>query len=1219
MRQFSRNDPEYEHLMASTSKAVLILDTDLNFEAGNEAAAALFRCSRTSIPARRAADFLPATQIGGIDSVAAMHQAARAALADLPQSMLSQLLAADGAPFEAIVQFEAVQLDGAPRIVARIRNISRLREAEQALSDSEERLRQVLENTSAVVFIKDPDGKYLFVNRRFCEMFNRTQEELHGAHDVDLFPPQIAAQLRADDRRVFQLRAAQEIEEALIVNGQPCTYLAIKFPLLNGAGDPYAICGIATDITGRKRSEAALRSAALAVSTAEGDALFQELTRYLATTLGVECAFIARCITPENDRVRTLSIYADGSFEPVMEYGLPGTVCGTVVGQEFRYIPEGVQQVYGDDHTFMRLGIQGYAAYPLTDSANTPLGLIAIMSQHPLGDRGLIESMLKIFSARASAEIERQRTEEARRVSEASYQAIFEAAEDAIFVHDWDTGALVDVNPKACALFGYSAEEMKRITVGEISSGEHPYTQAEALQRIQEAKAGGPVRFEWHRKNRDGSLHWDEVCLKPAVIAGKPRVLAFTREVTERKRAEDALRNAALAVSAVEGAKVFEDLVRQLSMTLDLDLTFIAVFADEQQTRLRSLATWQDGRAYPSHEYPVKHTPCETVVGKEFRAYADGVRQRFPLDLSWPFAAESYAAFPLFDRSGKALGLIGAVDRKPVRDVALVESVLKIFGARAVAEIERGSAAEQLRASEEQYRAIFAASVDGMVVLDAEGSIVDANPAFLSMLDYTREQLVGAHPADVLTPDSPEICNDLALTVMTGGPFHQECRARRGTGEFVDIEVRGAQMHYHGKPHLLVIIRDITARKRAETERAQLEAQLRQAQKMEAIGHLTGGIAHDFNNILTSIMGYLVLATERQVDMGDTKLGKYLDQAQLSANRARDLIRQMLTFSRGQRGERKAVALPALLKESVKLLRSTLPSTVALRTILDEDVPAAMLDSVQMDQVLMNLCINARDAMNGAGTIRLSLQLAESIEHDCASCRKRVRTGRMIELAVRDSGPGIQPEVLERMFDPFFTTKAVGQGSGMGLATVHGIVHEHGGHILVDTAPGRGTTFRIMLPPVELATVETMLPAASAPERVGRERLSGRVLLVDDEALVRQFMSELLSGWGLEVTAHENAVAALDDIERDPSRYDLVITDQTMPGMTGLELACSLVALCPRLPVVLYTGYGDNLQHEDLERCKVQALLPKPVDPVALRALVVRMLSSTPEAAAAAG
>ncbi|MCW5622826.1 MAG: response regulator, partial [Burkholderiales bacterium] len=335
----------------------------------------------------------------------------------------------------------------------------------------------------------------------------------------------------------------------------------------------------------------------------------------------------------------------------------------------------------------------------------------------------------------------------------------------------------------------------------------------------------------------------------------------------------------------------------------------------------------------------------------------------------------------------------------------------------------------------------------------------------------------------------------------------------------------------------------------------------------------------------------------------------YLDQAQLSANRARDLIRQMLTFSRGQRGERKPVAIPALLKESVKLLRSTLPSTVALRTSIDENVPAALVDSVQMDQVLMNLCINARDAMHGAGTIRLSVGLTENIDYECASCRKSVRAARMIELTVQDSGNGIPPEVRERMFDPFFTTKEVGQGSGMGLATVHGIVHEHNGHIVLETDVGRGTTFRVMLPPISQPVAETPSPTSRQAARVTREQLSGRVLLVDDEPLVRQFMSELLEGWGLEVSAHESAATAREDIERDLTHYDAVITDHTMPGMTGLDLACHLYALRPGLPIVLYTGYGDNLQSTDLERCGVLAVLPKPIEPGALRALLTRVLA----------
>ena len=431
-----------------------------------------------------------------------------------PQCFVWQFQRRDGAPLDLLVQMD-VASHRPDCVTLRLQDLSSLQRADRALEATEARLRQVLDNTTAVVFIKDDNGRYSYVNDRFCEMVGRTQSELIGGYDSDVFPPEVVARLRADDRRVMELGAPQEIEEHLIVDGRTSTYLATKFPLTDAQGRPYAVCGIATDITRRKRGEEALRGAALAVSTAEGPALYQELTRYLATTLGVECCFIAECTTTASTHVRTLAVYTDRGYEENIEYALPGTVCGTVVGRNFRLVPEGVRRLYPEDPMFKRLAIESYAAYPLNDSHGCALGLIAVMSQRALADRELVESMLQIFATRAAAEIERSRAEEARRVSEESYRAIFEAAEDAIFVHDWDSGRIVDANPKACEHYGYGCEEIKGIRIGDISSGVYPYVEEEALRLINEAKQGKPLRFEWHRKSRDGT---------PALGRGVPEV-----------------------------------------------------------------------------------------------------------------------------------------------------------------------------------------------------------------------------------------------------------------------------------------------------------------------------------------------------------------------------------------------------------------------------------------------------------------------------------------------------------------------------------------------------------------------------------------------------------------------------------------------------------------------------------------------------------------------
>ena len=507
----------------------------------------------------------------------------------------------------------------------------------------------------------------------------------------------------------------------------------------------------------------------------------------------------------------------------------------------------------------------------------------------------------------------------------------------------------------------------------------------------------------------------------------------------------------------------------------------------------------------------------------------------------------------------------------------------------------RKRAEGELRASEARYRLLFEMESDAILLVDVETlCIVDANRAAVALYGYEREELLALTAADLSM--QPEVT---ASTIRThGGAGRVPLRYhRRKDGTVFPVEIANNTLELAGRPTILAAIRDVTERQRAEEAHNQLEAQLRQAQKMEAIGHLSGGIAHDFNNILTSVMGYVALAAERPAAQGDAKLEHYLEQAQAAVQRARDLIRQMLTFSRGQRGEPRPVPVAELVVESSKLLRSTLPSSIELSTQLDDGLPRTLIDPVQFEQVLLNLCINARDAMEGTGTIRVTLGRIDVAGEICASCRQRI-DGMYLALAVADSGPGIAADIIDRMFEPFFTTKEVGKGSGMGLATVHGIVHEYGGHVCVETRPGAGATFRVLLQAFGEGAQVAAGPAEGAAAVDSRlRRLRGRVLVVDDDDMVANLLEEMLAGWGMETTVIRNPLEAYDWFMQDPARVDLVLTDYTMPRMTGIDLAQRLTQERADLPVLLYSGYGTDIDPEQAARSGVCALIAKPVEP----------------------
>ena len=695
--------------------------------------------------------------------------------------------------------------------------------------------------------------------------------------------------------------------------------------------------------------------------------------------------------------------------------------------------------------------------------------------------------------------------------------------------------------------------------------------------------------------------------MTPPVVSKVTSLVANLLGQEEGDGAEALYLKAAIALSAARRDRVFKDLAQSLCELLEADGALIGVH-DRAAVgdRVKGLALYLDGRWVEDFEYQVNGTPCANVLGKEFCYFETGVTGRCTDNAFARLGIEGYAGIPLLNADGQSLGLIAVMSHGPLKARGRVEALLRIFSDRVVMEIERARTEDALKSSEELYGAVFNWALDGIAMLTLDLEIVDINPALEKMSGYRREDVVGRKVMD-LWPGNEVLSNFFADVVRHGSACAEGPVARRD-GQIGVREFRGTLVQFGGRTHILEIVRDISERQRAEEQRLALESQLRHAQRMEVIGQLTGGIAHDFNNILTGLLGYVEMAGERAAELHDDRLNRYLDRAGRAGARARELVQQMLTFSRGKRGTPRAVDVGPLTRNLLSLLESTLPSSIEVEPLIPEHLPTTTIDPLHLEQVLMNLCINARDAMEGSG--RLRIELSERRFSDCfccASCKQAI-DGRFVALSIIDTGPGIAPEVLQRMFEPFFSTKEVGKGTGMGLSIVHGIVHDYGGHLVVRTAPGEGTTITVLLPvDADRADAPPADKAGRGDPRAGAP-LGAHVLLVDDDGDVIEYMRELLESWGCQVTAFRDAPAARAHFADHGDEFALALLDQTMPQLTGLELAKALRAARPALPVVLYTGYSDTLNEEVVREAGVAALVKKPIDRRSLRRVLESLL-----------
>ena len=498
----------------------------------------------------------------------------------------------------------------------------------------------------------------------------------------------------------------------------------------------------------------------------------------------------------------------------------------------------------------------------------------------------------------------------------------------------------------------------------------------------------------------------------------------------------------------------------------------------------------------------------------------------------------------------------------------------------------RSEVKEREQAEEERIRLATAIeqAAESVVITDRDGTIQYVNPAFESITGYGRKEAVGQNPRILKSgKHRKEFYAHLWNTIASGKVWRGHFISKKKNGTLYEEEATISPIKNTSGE-----IINFVAVKRDVTEEIKLEGKLRQAQKMEAIGTLAGGIAHDFNNILSAIIGYTELA-EYEIPEG-SKTREKLKEVLKAGRRAKDLVKQILAFSRQGDQERKPLQIGHIVKEALKLLRASLPTTIEIRRNIEPYTGIIEADPTQIHQVLMNLCTNAAHAMNNkGGMLEVGIRNVEVENEDIGLEYPNVPPGRYVMLTIRDTGHGMSAGVVERIFDPYYTTKEKGEGTGLGLAVVHGIVKSHGGAITVYSEIGKGSTFNIYFPAIEKKVEEE--------KETGEVIHTGhqRILFVDDEPALVDIGKKMLEHLGHEVIIRTSSLEALEAFRNNPDRFDLVISDKTMPQMTGFDLARELKQIRPDIPIILCTGFSDTTDSDKAKAMGISGLVMKPI------------------------
>ncbi len=748
---------------------------------------------------------------------------------------------------------------------------------------------------------------------------------------------------------------------------------------------------------------------------------------------------------------------------------------------------------------------------------------------------------------------------------ESRYRLLFAANPHAMWVYDADSLAFLDVNGAAVARYGYSREEFLQMTLADIRPREDVPSLIEDVTKVPEAFEGGR---RWRHRRKDGTHLTVEMSSHPVPWMGRRGRVVLAHDVSAQASLETRLQWQARMLTRLASREPLQTLLDELATflgTLCPGATSAVLLRDAASEAVRLVAS--DGLPL---DVQVVDPASLAEVGAVFGALAarpapfavsdiatDPALAQY-LDVANRFGVRAVWSHPFFDSAGRALGTV-AMCASTARPPTAAETEIAQFAATlAGVMVERSRNAEELHDREGRLRAIFENEPECVKVLDLDGHLMEMNPAGLRLIeadsiDAVRGGLVGDLVSPAFRPRFAALTREAALG--GGGVLEFEMTGLKGTRRWLETHA-GSLRDTHGRVTAVIgITRDVT-------ERRALAAQLLQAQKLESVGRLAGGIAHDFNNMLNVILGQTELALEA-LPAGSAAAAS-LDEVLKAAQRSAELTRQLLAFARREPSLPRAVDLNGRIQQVLGMVERIIGEGIAVVWQPGQHLWPVHVDPGQLDHILANLAVNARDAMNGAGTLTVTTATATRAESEASAPRDYA------VLTVSDTGIGMDAETLGRIFEPFFTTKPQGQGTGLGLASVYGTVRQHGGLVEVESTPGAGTTFRILLPrSTEAAEIlhEPDVPRSS----VGGKQT---ILVVEDEPAVLRLTCAILRREGYEVLSAQTPEEAEAIVTRHDGPLHLVLTDMVMPGMSGRALWCRLETLRPSLRCVIMSGYS---------------------------------------------